>query len=767
MLSHFVLTIFSAFLLLFSQPICFSQGADPAGEFLRAYTEFQSAEQLESTGNYDQAIEKLRLAAELLRRISRESPEWQPLVVQYRMRKVTEALARVEASARAARTSRPQQRQEYLEGELPSDSAFFRTPDPIPSPRTFPSEPFQTPPPPAATNRELERLREENRQLREQLNRRNAELKSAMLEVDKTRVTVVELRHELAQTRAKLDKALRESTPSAEIQKEFSRKLAEVTAELEKTRAERDVLQEENDRLLQKLEQAANYIAKSDEIRKSLERERRTYFEERKSARAERDKVQAELSATLRELEDARGRLAEIELLTRENQKLKEQAAEASKKIEELSARVAEGDRALAELQQKLANAREPDPELVEKLAAAEKRIQELEAEQLRAAQLQARLTEAEAQLANQQISTPDFSTLQQDAARLTEQLALLELELKTRSSKIAELEFQLQKANDELARLKASPGSEADRQAIAENELLRSIILRELREQARRQQAMRLVEEELKRLKVDSESLRTGLQILGQGLQLTEEERALFRFPITLVEETSPEKLEANIAWANPSATPSPAEEVKNQGVGGIEVLPDAILRRASEAKQLFESGDASAAAKLYTELVSLAPRNYYLLSQLAACQFQAGQYAEAEATIRKAVEEKPDDAFSLSILGVIEFRKGNFTQAEAALEKALELEPNRARTHNYLGIVYSQNNKFEQAERHLQRAIQLEPRYAEAHFNLAVVYATQKPPFLELARKHYVTSLNLGAAPDPIMDKILRNLPNPTQTP
>ncbi|MCS7009004.1 MAG: tetratricopeptide repeat protein, partial [Chthoniobacterales bacterium] len=86
---------------------------------------------------------------------------------------------------------------------------------------------------------------------------------------------------------------------------------------------------------------------------------------------------------------------------------------------------------------------------------------------------------------------------------------------------------------------------------------------------------------------------------------------------------------------------------------------------------------------------------------------------------------------------------------------------------THNYLGIVYSQNNKFELAERHLQKAIQLEPRYAEAHFNLAVIYATQKPPFLELARKHYSSAISLGSPPDPIMERLLKNPQSSAQSP
>ena len=45
----------------------------------------------------------------------------------------------------------------------------------------------------------------------------------------------------------------------------------------------------------------------------------------------------------------------------------------------------------------------------------------------------------------------------------------------------------------------------------------------------------------------------------------------------------------------------------------------------------------------------------------------------------------------------------------------------------------------------------------YAEAHFNLAVFYLQRTPPAVELARRHYQQALNLGAAPDPQVEKSL----------
>ena len=59
--------------------------------------------------------------------------------------------------------------------------------------------------------------------------------------------------------------------------------------------------------------------------------------------------------------------------------------------------------------------------------------------------------------------------------------------------------------------------------------------------------------------------------------------------------------------------------------------------------------------------------------------------------------------------------------------------------------------------AEVALRKALQLDPTYAEAHHNLAIVYATQKPPFMELARWHYKKAVDFGHAKNPDLEKLL----------
>jgi len=129
----------------------------------------------------------------------------------------------------------------------------------------------------------------------------------------------------------------------------------------------------------------------------------------------------------------------------------------------------------------------------------------------------------------------------------------------------------------------------------------------------------------------------------------------------------------------------------------------------------------------------------------------------------LERALEIRPDDPFSHAILGIVYYRQGKLDLAEKMLRRSVELEPDGPRNLNYLGIVLSEKGDSEGAEKALQDALTIDPNYAEAHFNLAVVYATQTPPSLEMARKHYASALQLGTEPDRALDRLLQQQVQP----
>ena len=136
----------------------------------------------------------------------------------------------------------------------------------------------------------------------------------------------------------------------------------------------------------------------------------------------------------------------------------------------------------------------------------------------------------------------------------------------------------------------------------------------------------------------------------------------------------------------------------------------------------------------------------------------FRTGKLKAAELTLKKAVTVAPKDEFAHTTLGIVYYRQAKFDDALNELTKSLAINPKSASAHNYLGITASQKGWQEAAEKEMLEAISVNPDYADAHFNLAVVYATASPPSRELAKKHYAKATQLGAAPDPSLEKLLR---------
>ena len=91
------------------------------------------------------------------------------------------------------------------------------------------------------------------------------------------------------------------------------------------------------------------------------------------------------------------------------------------------------------------------------------------------------------------------------------------------------------------------------------------------------------------------------------------------------------------------------------------------------------------------------------------------------------------------------------------AALAQAAFLDPKSARAHHYLGVTIGKKGWYSGAEEEMRKALELDPSYAEAHYNLALFYLQREPPAIELARRHYYKSVELGAPKDSEIEKRL----------
>jgi Flp pilus assembly protein TadD len=136
--------------------------------------------------------------------------------------------------------------------------------------------------------------------------------------------------------------------------------------------------------------------------------------------------------------------------------------------------------------------------------------------------------------------------------------------------------------------------------------------------------------------------------------------------------------------------------------------------------------------------------------LVNLGLVEEKLGNETVAMEYLEKAVMKVPDSVPANTVLGLIYSRHGKLTEAMARLSLAVALAPRDAQVHNHLGVVLAQRGWRQAAEDEFRRAIELNPVYAEAHFNLALMYLERHPASVELARRHYISAIELGAAPD-----------------
>ena len=724
----FLLIALGASLIMLSA--AFSE--DSSDLFLNAYKDFQNAEKLEREAKPQEAIKKYRSARQILQQISKSSPDWQPLVVDYRLRKTQESIERLEQSIGVLPPPEPP------EGSLPvADNERVTPAVPVQAPVSaqMPTVAFRPPTAQRRTvreapraslrrddltarrspsamsaaerelqglRRELAQARAENKDLTDRLLKKSAELQSALVEVDKTKVNVVELKSQVAQVTAALENVRKDGTSVDGVRSDYEKQQAETLKKFAEIQADNEVLQEENQRLFAKLERAAQYITQSDAVRSGLLTERKQLANERNSALAKVKKV--------------KDNSAEIERVSIENRRLKTELGQISEKMVSKSE--------------------------FEKLAA-EKKV------------LTARLA---AKVSAKALTEKDgtIKALRSDLNTANGKLLAAQARITQREDELENLRKQLDETSGRLAQVQLNTAD--DKKMVIENELLRGIILRQIREQTKRDDAKRLLEQEIGTLKIGSDVIREQLAVLGAPvLELTAEERSLFKEPVVLLTEPNTQSLEVTVAVSKPTA-----EEVKAgkflQEPAGSDTLPQELRDLIQQAKMMFEQKNYADAEKLYQVVVEKMPNSYFALSNLGAVQIEGGKLSAAEVALKKAIEINSSEAYAYTNLGIVYSRMGKFGEAIGALRKAVGLNEEDAVAHNYLGVCLGQREEWSGSETHLKKAIDLRPEYPEAHFNLAVLYATTQPPSLERAKEHYVKATELGAAPDASLERLIQ---------
>lgn len=718
--------------------------ADPSELFLKAFTAVQQGEKLETDGRLKPALAKYRFAASVLEQVGQNHPNWQPLIVSYRLRKTAENIHQLEQKIylQPANNGGISVSGATPDGE---DADLPREDDPLPGLGETPARrsppAFQAPGDAPAFNPPVGGPPEPSR---EAIDRATQELKARLEKSEK----------DLKAARDQLTAAQKDKQQTLKEKKNLE-------FELESTRTEMRSAQKKVERARANREEAETDLEKAQKRLKDLIARNPSGTEE--SRRELREQV-AQLKQSLAKADAA--------------------AEAAAKDKDTLAARLTESEGRSAELTRQrdalVASGSSPDvartietlqtqnAELTQKLTTAETRIAELNAESAR------RGAEVEGM-------TRELTTLK-------DQLAASRDQNDRNATTITELKTQLDASAESIKALKATGATGEDFSRMnKENELLRGIVMRQLKDQARRVASKKLVTDELARLEVQSKTLTDQIALLGQPSQpLSDDERALFKEPsITISDTSDPNALATSIMAIKPRSGPpgaqgnGPAEPVDGGGAGGPAVsvpgaaeaaakppeapakpkVAEAQMALAQEAENNFKQNKYPEAEKIYDKLLAREPKNPYLLSNQGVVLFRQDKLKMAEVMLKKAAAISPDDAFAQATLGIIYYRMHRYDDAIDALTKAIRIDPKNATAHNYLGITSSQKGWPEAALDEEQKALSLNPNYADAHFNIAVIYATTQPPSKDRALEHYRKATQLGAMPDPELEKLLQN--------
>lgn len=368
-------------------------------------------------------------------------------------------------------------------------------------------------------------------------------------------------------------------------------------------------------------------------------------------------------------------------------------------------------------------------------------------------------------QLAELKKATPatagEIVALKNENASLKQQVAQLKTELSSRAASTApaaseefkKLQFENASLKKDIAILKTremSPPAlkgapEVAVEAPSHENVQQILKLQQERDDLKRKldaatNGNKKTPRKVEQLQKDLEALQAKIEIYeAKKTPYTAEELALFKAP-------------APAAVVSRPVEEAPAKVTKRS----MNDLPVGAGALVAEARRDFSAGRLDEAENKYTQVLKLDDKNAFTLGNLAAIQLERGHFDEAEKNLKVALATSPDDAYNLSLLGILKFRQEKFDEALDALSRSAKLDPNNAETQNYLGITFSQKGQREAAEAALRKSIQLSPDYASAHHNLAIVYATQKPPFLALAKYHYQKAIILGHPKNPELEKL-----------
>ena len=777
----------------------YAAGGDASDQFLDAFLNFQRGEKAETSGNARGALSAYNKAIDILDGISGRWPDWNPAIVKHRREKAAEAVSRLQPAARGSGSQRPTASLP-VEPELPSSGNDAV----LPSDTSFPS-----PEPPVRSSN-----RRGSKESGDPIQEIQSRIKSLQEDLTATRDRLNKATQDKEDLAEKYNKALKDAKEATEkmevLQKRADRaESALIDAEHSGTKSSADMdalrkesaaakkalrqLQIERDAEMELNEQFAGRINASRNQLSSTSTERDTAKKENAAMRKQLDEVtktKTDLETKLGKAQDELSKTStERDTFKKENAAVPKKIAEMQKQLDAVIHEKGDLETKLSKVQEQLTKVSGERDEAVAqltKMKEAAKNVDKLLAENT---QLMTKLQDAQKQITTFKAEGAEkdkkIADLNKELTSTRTQLADVQKQSAQYQTQMDELRQQLETQAKELTAVKteASAGIAERKKLSEENDLLRGIVLRQQKEQARRDRVKKLVLDQLGKLEVHSKALVEQVELLGSPIvKLSDKERKLFKEPqlsisdseltFTAVDATT--SAQATPAEPAPAPAPDPAPIAETAPAPQPSVTTTAPTPASKTAKETkAKAPDTTptpepAAPAPETKVADAQPSGNFALDALPDITLGSGksekktELASARTTTvtssapsgRSSIEgdlpakEKgsgsigggpsvktgldpavPEDLVGLARDAKDQFERGNYREAEKIYEKALAKAPNNLYVLSNLGVVRFRQSKYKLAEEAFKKAIAVAPEDDFSHCTLGIVsYQQQK---------------------------------------
>ena len=651
--------------------VAVAQQDDPSEIFLKAYLSAQQGEKLERQDRLRSALAKYRFAGSLVEELRKSHAQWQPAVVEYRGRKISEAILRLQE--RITRQTNLNASASPLPDIAPvaPESDAWSEPGPealAPQPREAVTDHSRD----STTKVTTKNLRDKIAELQAALDKTRADLETARKEKEGVDIRSKETNSKLEQAQNDLDGA-----------KKSEGQARDQLAELQQSAKSEGNSGNEQQQLRAEVAQLKGAVAAADQARVTAEKQRDETQTKLAEASNHLVTVEHERDEALSQLKSAKESEQRFQSLVAEKNDLQQKLAAAEEKVSKLSEadpktgeQLAEMERQMAQLQQQLTETQNRNHYLAARAAELDVELERAGTE-LQAAKLAGSNSEDSSQLAreNQLLRNIVVRERQEEARRAeVRKLVLAELDkLKVQSSLLnKEIEFL------------AQPVTKLTTEELA----------------LFRQPVVSISKENPGALKMSFVFEKKSTSDFGKPDATA-----------TVASKPLPRELQDVAIAARKNLLQRKYRIAEKQYQTILEKDPNNLDALSNLGVVYFRTGKTQSAESTLTQALAIAPNNDYVLTTLGIVHYRQSRFDEALNELRKAIEINPNSATAHNYLGITASQKGRQQEAEREMLQAVAKDPNYADAHFNLAVLFitTQPPSRELAREHYARATAL----------------------------------------------------------